>query len=394
MPSGVQNYKKGSVVEIKAHPNEGFKFVSWTGNANVTDANEAFTTIVIEKNTTLYADFAEVVNKTVTLSSKASHGGAVYPAGENNYEEGDSVTITANAEEGWEFSHWEGDVFNLTTKVINVKMTENKSILAVFKKKTFTLTVTSNDSNKGSVNLEGTTVYNYNDTISIEAFPKKDFIFKFWDGDKYSVENPFTFDVTQDLHIVANFEIGNIDVPQNLKSSEGEFGNKIEINWDPCNVETYKIHRIKFEGGNGKTFYSPNNFFHDSEIVPGQKYIYKISGVKYGKESEFSNESIGWASLSKPLLNSPEGFTTIYRSIPKLTLFKWEDVEGAAQYKFRLYKNMSKLIVSETFSSNSIRINLTLDSFGVGENYKWTVSPIDKYGKMYRHSASYFDIEE
>ena len=62
--AGTRTYAEGIVVSIKATPDDGWQFVSWSGD--VTDANSANTTITINADKTVTAHFSQVTQETVT----------------------------------------------------------------------------------------------------------------------------------------------------------------------------------------------------------------------------------------------------------------------------------------------------------------------------------------
>lgn len=57
----ILNYGAGTVVSINATPSAGYRFVEWTGNAStIEDANVASTTITMNDNYSLKANFQEI----------------------------------------------------------------------------------------------------------------------------------------------------------------------------------------------------------------------------------------------------------------------------------------------------------------------------------------------
>ena len=62
--AGKHTYAKGTVVSIEATPDDGWQFVSWSGD--VADVNSANTTITIDANKSVTARFSQVTQETVT----------------------------------------------------------------------------------------------------------------------------------------------------------------------------------------------------------------------------------------------------------------------------------------------------------------------------------------
>jgi len=109
---GQFQYTDGTVVSITATPNMGYIFVNWTGTGvifgNVADPNSASTTITMDDNYTLQANFTQGVHYTLTTSS--SSGGLVTAPGEGQFQyfEGSNVPVLASPDMGYHFVNWTG----------------------------------------------------------------------------------------------------------------------------------------------------------------------------------------------------------------------------------------------------------------------------------------------
>ena len=97
-------YMTGSSVEITATANDGWQFTNWNdGNTN----HDRWVTAP----GTYEANFVQRCTVTV-LANPTSDAGTV--TGSGTYDVGTMVTITATAEEGWEFSDWSDETTNPT----------------------------------------------------------------------------------------------------------------------------------------------------------------------------------------------------------------------------------------------------------------------------------------
>jgi outer membrane protein assembly factor BamB len=109
---GTSTYDRGTVVSLAAQAEEGYRFVEWTGNVDtVADVDAASTTITMNGDYSIIASFEQIPPQfELTISSTA--GGAVTAPGEGTfpYEEGTGVDLVAEAEEGYRFVNWTGDV--------------------------------------------------------------------------------------------------------------------------------------------------------------------------------------------------------------------------------------------------------------------------------------------
>ena len=183
----------GDTVVIAATANYGYHFSQWNdGNTN----NPRYVTITQDMNFTAIFDKN---NYNIALSADTNiHG---HMTGMGDYEYLDNRTISAIANHGYHFTHWnDGDTNN--PRVIT--LTQDTAFTAYFANNTYTLTVLSNDSVLGEVS--GSTVCEYLDTVSITAttiMPHYHFV-QWSDGNTEAVRNVV---VTCDSVVTAIFAI-------------------------------------------------------------------------------------------------------------------------------------------------------------------------------------------
>jgi hypothetical protein len=128
--AGDHIYNEGTEVTITATANPDWRFVNWTGD--VDDANSVQTTVTIDGNKTVRANFVPV-QYTFTMAVNPEEGGSTDPAtGDHDYDVGTEVTITATAESDWRFVNWTGDVSDATSAQTTVTIDENKTVTANF----------------------------------------------------------------------------------------------------------------------------------------------------------------------------------------------------------------------------------------------------------------------
>ncbi|MGI8906992.1 MAG: InlB B-repeat-containing protein [Candidatus Sumerlaeaceae bacterium] len=135
LPGSDGKYTSGTIVTLTAHPAAGFTFHSWSGSAS---GNQNPKQILMNENKSVTANFASqnttvrfTLTKGVTPAGAGEIGLQPPPGLDGKYTSGTIVTATAHAFSGYSFSHWAG-ASNSTSNPIQVKMTENKSITAVF----------------------------------------------------------------------------------------------------------------------------------------------------------------------------------------------------------------------------------------------------------------------
>jgi hypothetical protein len=137
---GILAYCEGEVVSLVAEARSGYDFDNWTGDVGtVADANSAATTITMNGDYFITANFEQVTPQfDLTISSTA--GGTVTTPGEGTftYDQGTGVNLVAQAEEGYRFLNWTGDVDAMAlvdAASTNITMNDDYSITANFQEK-------------------------------------------------------------------------------------------------------------------------------------------------------------------------------------------------------------------------------------------------------------------
>ena len=106
---GVFTYDEGTVVDLVATPDEGYRFVEWTGDVGtIADVYAATTTITMNGDYSITAKFVKQYDLTIS----STEGGSVTEPGEGvfTYDEGTVVDLVATPDEGYRFVEWTGDV--------------------------------------------------------------------------------------------------------------------------------------------------------------------------------------------------------------------------------------------------------------------------------------------
>jgi hypothetical protein len=136
---GTFAYCDGEVVDLVAEAESGYSFVNWTGDvATIADVEDATTTITMNSDYFITANFEEIPQFDLTISSTA--GGLVTAPGEGTftYAPGTGVNLVAEAEEGYRFVEWTGDVDTIAdvdAASTTITMNGDYSITANFEEK-------------------------------------------------------------------------------------------------------------------------------------------------------------------------------------------------------------------------------------------------------------------
>ena len=140
---GAFTYNASTVVNLAANPLSGYYFVSWTGNVStVADVGVASTTIVVNDDYSITANFDEIPVTYYTLTVAVSGNGSTGPSvGQHTYAVGTVVSITANPDSRYHFVNWTGNVAavgNVNAASTTVTMNDNYSITANFEEEVVT----------------------------------------------------------------------------------------------------------------------------------------------------------------------------------------------------------------------------------------------------------------
>ncbi|HNS33846.1 MAG TPA: hypothetical protein PKG83_01310 [bacterium] len=126
--AGTGSYLSGETVTVKATPATGWEFDHWTGDL-ASSVNPA--TVVMDSDKTITAVFTELpVYYTLTVEV-VGQGSVIKNPDKTLYPEGEAVTLTAQADEGWGFDHWTGDLAGTDNPSV-ITMDGNKEVDAAF----------------------------------------------------------------------------------------------------------------------------------------------------------------------------------------------------------------------------------------------------------------------
>ena len=213
---GVFPRGEGSVVNLVAEPEEGYLFVEWTGDVGtIADVYAASTTITMNGDYSITANFGQIPPEQFTLTISSTAGGSVTTPGDGTfaYDEGAIVNLAAEADEGYQFLNWTGDVstipaVNATTTTIT--MNGDYSITANFVA-VYELTISSADGGEVITPGEGTFTYDAGTVVDLVATPDAYYGFAEWTGNVSTIVdvNAATTTITMNDHysITANFAL-------------------------------------------------------------------------------------------------------------------------------------------------------------------------------------------
>ena len=178
---GCGTYAYDTTAALMAVPNEGYEFVGWyNGDVFFTDTNPVG--VKLEEPNEYGELTAKFVKKgyTVTASASPAEGGTVTGSGTYAYEE--KAVLTAAPNEGYEFVGWySGNEFITNSNSLTVGPYDEPyeiEATAKFIKKTYSVSVTADPAEGGTVTGGGT--YEYGAEVTMTAAPNAGYTFVGW----------------------------------------------------------------------------------------------------------------------------------------------------------------------------------------------------------------------
>ena len=230
-------YKEGDIITINAIPHEGSEFISWS------DGNESpeRTIEVGENNINLRASFIEpeLEEPDPVINIIVSGQGTVTPTpGIYSFEVGQTITLSAEPAEDWNFSTWSIGIDDpITEYVVN----GSETIYAFFVRPYI---LSASAGTGGSVSGAGT--YDYGARVELLATPNEGYRFDSWsDGNKDLLREVFVLD---NIELTASFVLEDGKSILSLTAGTGgsvsgagtyDTGSSVEITATPDSGYTF-----------------------------------------------------------------------------------------------------------------------------------------------------------
>ena len=264
--SGLYTY--GQSISISAIPNAGYHFVQWNDGSA-----QNVRTVIVTGSITYTAMFTGETYQLTVVPDDDSHGTTI-PNGTNNYAYGEQVTISAMANNGYRFTQWnDGNTYPMRT----VTVSSNATYTANFEAIQYTVTATPNNVICGATTGSG--VYNYMDEVSLIATPNEGYRFDRWsDG---STDNPYVFNVTQNVTVMAVFVSENSGQGGEGDDSEGiDEVEKVNVRIYPN--PTSGIVNVKWDGEQTMPMQVYNIYGQLLQEVPSGENVIDVSSYAKG----------------------------------------------------------------------------------------------------------------
>ena len=156
--SGGGTYEVGTQCTVTAVANAGYTFINWTENGNQV-SSEAQYTFMVTTGRSLVANFTNQ-SYLITAEVTPDNSGTVTGAGGYNY--GEECTLTATANNGYDFVKWtKGGTTVSTDATYSFAVAATATYVAHFQVKSYTVSVSANPTNGGTVTGGGTINYGH-----------------------------------------------------------------------------------------------------------------------------------------------------------------------------------------------------------------------------------------
>lgn len=212
---GAGEYNQGASCTLTATANTGYTFVNWTKNGTQVSTNPSYTFTVTESGN--YVAHFQINSYNITATANPTNSGTV--SGTGQYNHGTSCTLTATANTGYTFTNWSenGSVVS-TNASYSFTVEANRNLVANFTANTYTVSVTANPSNGGTVSGGGSFTHGQSCTVSATANMGYTFINWTENGAQVSSQAEYTFSVNGNRNLVAHF-ISTVGVKEDMTSA-------------------------------------------------------------------------------------------------------------------------------------------------------------------------------
>ena len=200
-------------VDLTAIPDTDWFFSHWEIGTGIPPGS---TTVVTDNPTsvvlstgdpdwTVRAVFVQEIYYDVTVTAEPPEGGTV--SGGGSYLAGSEVTVTATPDPCYEFVNWTEDGVEVSTEPEYVfTIDSDRDLVANFQLKQFTVTVSANPPEGGTVDGDGT--FPCGSSVTVSAVANEGYQFLYWTENTsvVSYTPTYTFTLTANRNLVAHFQ--------------------------------------------------------------------------------------------------------------------------------------------------------------------------------------------
>ena len=216
--TGGGTYTYGQSCTVTATAAQGYNFVNWRENGNHVTSQAEYT-FTVTGNRDLEARFG-VQSFDITATADPANGGNV--TGGGNYQYGSTCTLTATANTGYTFVNWTKNGTQVSTNATySFTVTETAAYVAHFSANNYTISVTANPTNGGTVTGGGTYTYGQSCTVTATAATGYNFVNWRENGNHVTSQAEYTFTVTGDRNLEAHFGLQSYEITATADPTNG-----------------------------------------------------------------------------------------------------------------------------------------------------------------------------
>jgi hypothetical protein len=207
--TGGGTYHYGDNCTVIASPHQGFNFVNWTIDGVPVYNNPTYS-FAVTSDCHLVANFT-TQSYVITALANPIEGGSVTGSGGYNY--GDNCTLTASANMGYTFQNWTKNGVQVSySPTYSFTVTESATYIANFTAQSYTIMVSATPYDGGTVSGGGT--YTYGQSCTVHAIANTGYSFIVWteNGNQVSNQADYSFTVTGNRNLVANFTLEKYEI--------------------------------------------------------------------------------------------------------------------------------------------------------------------------------------
>lgn len=324
--TGAGTYQENASVTVTAAPVAHCAFFRFViDNTDITTNPYTFT---VTDNVLISTEFITLNWYTITVTSDNTDLGSV--SGSGDYDEGDTVTLTAVPETDCRFTGWsDGNIENPRTFQASASL----NLTAYFEAidyKTFSLTI--NDDTKGSVTGGSANRYEAGTQIELTAVPESGCKFVCWEinGEDIEYDNPLLFDVDDDTTIEAQFadieyytvnifstdaDYGSVTIVSDIPPVNGKYqeGSELTVTAVPSLTGKFLSWGDNFSKVPERTIYVDGNIFLRANFCSAEgPLLVSINTFKkvWASIKNFFSSSTGASKIGAPA-NNALGATTL-----------------------------------------------------------------------------------
>jgi hypothetical protein len=347
-------------ITVKATPYDTYQFVNWTENGQpVSEKVDYDFTVTGDRD--LVANFT-LKKYQITVEANPPEAGEV--TGGGIFEHGYPATVSATPSNTCRFVNWTEN-----SKVVSIDtdyaftVETSRTLIANFEKITYTVTIEINDNQYGFATGAGT--YEENETATIEAFTSSCYRFANWtttEGEIIEWINPYSFTVTQDITIIANFYALDFDTYAptlwnntfmlDLRRLEHEGYEILDCKWYKNGMEepvTRTVDQFSYSAGPNKT----------DLLEPAPTwYMFKLTTRKYGILCS-THKTLNPNELYEEKTNCDQSALTVYPN-PVLSGSPFTIDGVTANTEIHIFNQLGVNIKTAIATGNSISLTLNV----------------------------------